>query len=103
MHKSSVNYLVQSFFSEFLLFQEKFETNKIYLFDTTVISALSVVLFSSDPILIEVHNNNTVILLNNRWILIDSANHKVSKKGAKSINFEEKKPSLSQFQFSVDC
>lgn len=78
LHPSSVNYIVKSFPSPYLVYQEKVKTSKIFIRDSTMVPAIPLVLFSGYDVKISVHNNSTFIVLDDKWIVFKLEEHKVN-------------------------
>ncbi|CAB0037009.1 unnamed protein product [Trichogramma brassicae] len=69
LHPSSVNYTVGHYSSPYLVYQEKIKTSKIFIREVTMVSILSLVLFSGYGIDIELHNGTFIISLEDGWIM----------------------------------
>ncbi|KAL7302548.1 hypothetical protein TKK_0005184 [Trichogramma kaykai] len=69
LHPSSVNYTIGHYSSPYLVYQEKIKTSKIFIREVTMVSILSLVLFSGYGIDIELHNGTFIISLEDGWIM----------------------------------
>ncbi|XP_060531487.1 putative ATP-dependent RNA helicase DHX57 [Cylas formicarius] len=78
MHPSSVNYVVKSFPSPYLVYQEKVKTSKIFFRDCTMVPIVPLVLFSGD-LDIAVQKGDTFLTLEEGWILFQVEEHKVAE------------------------
>lgn len=78
IHPSSINSTVGYFSSPFLVFQEKVKTSKIFIRECTMIPLLPLVLFSGCKLNIELHAGEFVILLRDKWIMMQASSHEVS-------------------------
>lgn len=77
VHPSSINSVVGHFSSPFLVFQEKVKTSRIYIRECTMVPLLPLVLFSGSTINIELHGGEFIVLLQDGWIMMQSASHQV--------------------------
>ncbi|KAJ8686679.1 hypothetical protein QAD02_022473 [Eretmocerus hayati] len=79
IHPSSVNFSVGHFISPYLVYQEKFKTNRIFIREVTMVSMLSLVLFSGYGIDIELHNGTFILSLEAGWIMFAAESHRVAQ------------------------
>lgn len=77
IHPSSVNSITGNFASPFLVYQEKVKTSRIFIRDCTMITTLSLVLFSGRKVRIQMHGDAFIIIIDD-WIVIQAETLEVS-------------------------
>ncbi|KAL1506304.1 hypothetical protein ABEB36_005693 [Hypothenemus hampei] len=78
MHRSSVNFTVNSFPSPYMVYLEKVRTSKVFFRDCTMMPLVPLVLFSGDVDIV-VQNGSTFLSLEDGWILIQVDEHRVAE------------------------
>lgn len=82
IHPSSVNAETGNFASPFLVYQEKVKTSRIFIRDCTMITTLSLVLFSGRNICVQMHGGAFIIIIDG-WIVIQAESLEVNRIGWK--------------------
>ena len=80
IHPSSINFTVGYFTSPYIVYQEKFKTSRIFIRDTSMVSMLSLILFSGYGINVERHNEMFILSLDDGWIMFAVESHRVTLK-----------------------
>jgi hypothetical protein len=68
IHPSSVNSNVSYFSSPYLIYHEKIKTSKVFISDVSMISPLSLILFSSHELRIMQNEKEHILFLDSGWI-----------------------------------
>lgn len=71
IHPTSVNSNTGSFAFPFLVYQEKVKTSRIFIRDCTMITTISLVLFSGRKIRIQMHGGAFLIIID-EWIVVQA-------------------------------
>ncbi|KAG7200311.1 hypothetical protein KM043_017775 [Ampulex compressa] len=79
IHPSSVNFRTGYFSSPYLVFQEKIKTSRVFIKEVSMVPTLSLLLFSSYELNIELYNGMFVISLEDGWILFGIESHRVGQ------------------------
>jgi ATP-dependent RNA helicase DHX57 len=72
IHPSSVNSIIGTFTSPFLIYQEKVKTSRIFIRDCSMVSTVPLILFSGSDVRIELHNGDFLFLLEDGWLMIQA-------------------------------
>ncbi|XP_066602831.1 putative ATP-dependent RNA helicase DHX57 [Prorops nasuta] len=79
IHPSSVNFHTGYFTSPYLVYQEKIKTSKIFIKEISMVPILSLLLFSSYELRIELHDGIFILSLEDGWILFRVESHRVAQ------------------------
>ncbi|XP_004523655.1 putative ATP-dependent RNA helicase DHX57 [Ceratitis capitata] len=79
IHPSSVNAIVGSFQSPFLIYQEKVKTSRIFIRECSMLPLVPLVLFAGSDFKIELHGGDFVFLLEEDWIILKAHTHETAE------------------------
>ncbi|XP_063228702.1 putative ATP-dependent RNA helicase DHX57 isoform X2 [Bacillus rossius redtenbacheri] len=79
LHPSSVNCAVSRFASPYLVYQEKMKTSRVFIRDSTMVPMLPFVLFSGCGVCVELHRGDTVLSLDDGWVVFAVHSHQVAE------------------------
>ncbi|XP_054728692.1 putative ATP-dependent RNA helicase DHX57 [Anastrepha obliqua] len=79
IHPSSVNSVVGSFQTPFLIYQEKVKTSRIFIRECSMLPLVPLVLFAGSDFKIELHGGDFLFLLEEGWIILKAHTHETAE------------------------
>ncbi|XP_017470860.1 PREDICTED: putative ATP-dependent RNA helicase DHX57 [Rhagoletis zephyria] len=79
IHPSSVNSVVGTFQSPFLIYQEKVKTSRIFIRECSMLPLVPLVLFAGSDFKIELHSGDFLFLLEEGWIILKAHTHETAE------------------------
>ncbi|XP_067636192.1 putative ATP-dependent RNA helicase DHX57 [Eurosta solidaginis] len=79
LHPSSINSVVGTFQSPFLIYQEKVKTSRIFIRECSMLPLTPLVLFAGSDFKIELHGGDFLFLLEEGWIILKANAHETAE------------------------